>query len=203
MVTQIATVFVAAAMLAACSQPESGVDQTSAPAASAESPAPKVGPVAPPTTEEEMVKSAMSAAPEEVSRDATVMAMDASKKMKVLKEGTNGWTCMPDGPSPGVDPMCLDKNGLEWAHAWMEHKAPPTDKMGFGYMLQGGSDASNTDPFATTPKEASQWVDTGPHVMVLNIGDRFAGYPTTPDNTKRPYIMFPNTPYAHLMIPVK
>ena len=65
------------------------------------------------------------------------------------------------------------------------------------------SDASNTDPFATTPKPGDQWVDTGPHVMVLNIGNRFAGYPTTPDNTKRPYVMYPNTPYAHLMIPVK
>ena len=39
--------------------------------------------------------------------------------------------------------------------------------------------------------------------MVLNIGDHFVGYPTTAANTKVPYIMFPNTPYAHLMIPVK
>ena len=99
--------------------------------------------------------------------------------------------------------MCLDQNGMEWAHAWMTHKDPPKDKMGFGYMLMGGSDASNTDPFATTPKPAEQWVDTGPHIMVLNIGDRFAGYPTSADNTKRPYVMFPNTPYAHLMMPVK
>jgi hypothetical protein len=80
---------------------------------------------------------------------------------------------------------------------------PPKDKMGFGYMLMGGSDASNTDPFAKTPNSADKWVDTGPHVMILNIGDRFAGYPMTADNTKRPYVMFPGTPYAHLMIPVK
>ena len=70
-------------------------------------------------------------------------------------------------------------------------------------MLMGGSDASNSDPFATTPKPGSQWVDTGPHLMVLNIGDRFASYPTQATNTKVPYVMFPNTPYAHLMIPVK
>jgi len=29
------------------------------------------------------------------------------------------------------------------------------------------------------------------------------GYPTTAENTKVPYVMFPNTPYAHLMIPIK
>jgi hypothetical protein len=99
--------------------------------------------------------------------------------------------------------MCVDKNGAEWMTAWMQHKNPPTDKMGFGYMLMGGSDASNEDPFAMTPPAGQPWVDTGPHVMVFNIGDRFEGYPTTPANPKAPWVMFPNTPYAHLMLPVK
>jgi len=159
-----------------------------------------VGPVKPPTTDAEKIKSAMSAAPLAVAQGATIMDMAT---MKPLKQGTNGWTCFPDGPSPGVDPMCVDKNGLEWAHAWMNKQPPPKDKMGFGYMLMGGSDASNTDPHATQPAPGGKWVDTGPHVMVLNIGDRFAGYPTTPGDTKMPWVMFPGTPYAHLMIPVK
>jgi hypothetical protein len=145
----------------------------------------------------------MSAAAEDVAKDATIITMDEKLNMRTLKPGTNGWTCMPDGPSPGVDPMCVDQNGMEWAHAWMTHTDPPKDKMGFGYMLVGGSDASNTDPFATTPNPGDKWVDTGPHVMILNIGDRFAGYPTTPANTKSPYVMYPGTPYAHLMLPVK
>jgi hypothetical protein len=162
--------------------------------------APRVGPVAPPTTDADKIKSAVSAAPPAISANATIMEMPS---MKVLRQGSNGWTCFPDGPTPGVDPMCLDKNGLEWAHAWMNRTDPPKDKMGFAYMLMGGSDASNTDPFATQPNPGGTWVDTGPHVMVLNIGDRFAGYPTTATNTKVPYVMFPNTPYAHLMIPVK
>ena len=38
------------------------------------------------------------------------MAMDG----KVLRQGTNGWACVPDGPSPGVDPMCVDKGGMAW-----------------------------------------------------------------------------------------
>ena len=159
-----------------------------------------IGPVKAPTTDAAKIKSALSAAPPAVAKDATVMDMPS---MKVLRPGTNGWTCFADGPSPGVDPMCLDKNGMEWASAWMQHKDPPKDKMGFGYKLMGGSDASNTDPFATEPKASDRWVDTGPHVMVLNIGDHFAGYPTTATNTKLPYVMFANTPYAHLMIPVK
>ena len=171
-----------------------------APKAAKAAPASKVGPVAPPSTDAEKIKSALSAAPAAIAKDATVMDMPS---MKVLRPGTSGWTCLPDGPSPGVDPMCLDKNGMEWAGAWMGHKDPPKDKMGIGYMLMGGSDASNTDPFAEKPAAGGTWVDTGPHMMVLNISDRFAGYPTSAANTKVPYVMFANTPFAHLMIPIK
>jgi hypothetical protein len=204
MFTRIVLLLIAASLLAACNPPSTTPTEEPKPATTADTAATPtaVGPVTPPATDEERIKSAMAAAPEEVSKDATIVAMEGSN-MRTLRAGTNGWTCMPDGPSPGVDPMCLDQNGMEWAHAWMAHKDPPKDKMGFGYMLMGGSDASNTDPFATKPNTADKWVDTGPHVMVLNIGDRFAGYPTSADNTKRPYVMFPNTPYAHLMIPVK
>jgi hypothetical protein len=172
----------------------------STPAQGATKAAPKVGPVAPPTTDAAKIKSAMSAAPLAVAKDAAIVDMPT---MKVLRPGTNGWTCLPDGPSPGVDPMCLDKNGMEWADAWMHHKDPPAGKMAIGYMLAGGSDASNTDPFAKEPAPGGKWVDTGPHLMVLNIGNMFAGYPTTATNTNVPYVMFAGTPYAHLMIPVK
>lgn len=160
----------------------------------------KAGLAKPPVTDAEKLQSAMSAGLPSIVKDATIVDMPS---MKVLRQGTNGWTCIPDAPTPGVDPMCLDKNGLDWADALMHHKDPPKDKMAIGYMLMGGSDASNTDPFAEKPSSGDRWVDTGPHIMILNIGDRFAGYPTTSANTKAPYVMFPNTPYAHLMVPVK
>jgi hypothetical protein len=162
------------------------------------------GPVTPPTTDDGKIASAMSAGPPAVAQDATIIDMDAQMQVRTLRPGTNGWTCMPDMPNtPGADPMCIDQNGLEWAKAWMAHADPPAGKMAFGYMLAGGSDASNTDPFATTPSAGQAWIDTGPHVMVFNIGDHFAGYPTTSDNPKAPYVMWPGTKYAHLMLPVK
>jgi len=200
------TVVIGAALVAAaCGQsPQDTTPAAAAAPAAQPAAAAPAGPVAPPTTDDEMLKSAMSAAPEAVSKDATIMAMNDKMEMRTLRQGTNGWTCFPDMPStPGADPMCVDKNGVDWAMAWMSHKDPPKGKMGFGYMLVGGSDASNDDPFATTPKAGGQWVDTGPHVMILNIGTAFDGYPTQATNTKVPYVMFPNTPYAHLMIPVK
>jgi len=155
-----------------------------------------------PMTDAAIIKSAMSAAPASIASGATIMAMDKDMKMRTVRKGTNGWTCVPDTPSPGPDPMCVDQNGMLWMDAWLNHKDPPAGKMALGYMLMGGSDASQTDPFATGPKPGEKWIDTGPHIMVMNIGNAFAGYPTVATNTKAPYVMFPNTPYAHLMVPI-
>jgi hypothetical protein len=157
-----------------------------------------------PMSDAALIKSAMAAAPLAVSQNATIIAPDDKGQIRTLRKGTNGWTCMPDMPeSPGQDPMCVDPNGLDWAMAWMQHKPPTTGKMGFGYMLMGGSDASNEDPFATKPAAGQAWVDTGPHVMVFNPGLAFAGYPKDHKNPKAPYVMWANTPYEHLMIPVR
>lgn len=190
-------------LMAGCSsQPASPPQSTAAPQAAPQETA--AAPAAAPTTEDAMVKSAMSAAPEAIAKDATVITMDEKNQMKTLRAGTNGWTCMPDIPTtPGADPMCVDAGGMEWMHAYMDHKNPPSDKMAFGYMLMGGSDPSNDDPYAQAPPAGKSWITTGPHVMVLNVGNRFEGYPTTADDPSKPYVMFPNTPYAHLMLPVK
>jgi hypothetical protein len=113
---------------------------------------------------------------------------------------------MPDSPAtPGPDPMCMDKNAFEWAGAWVGHKTPPSGKTGFMYMLQGGTDASNTDPYATKPEAGNHWVKTGAHVMVVGAEPGFYDmYPKGADpNTQAPYVMWAGTPYQHLMVPVK
>ena len=154
-------------------------------------------------TDAELIANAMSAAPPAISRDATIIAMDGDR-IKTLRQGTNEYTCVPDDPgSPGNDPMCLDRNAMLWLQAWMEHKDAPKGKMGLVYMLQGGSDASNDDPFATKPPPGKQWVTTGPHVMVVGIAGALDDLPKTPDNPKKPYIMWGGTTYEHVMMPVR
>jgi hypothetical protein len=159
-----------------------------------------------PPTDAQMIASAMSAAPKAVGEGATIVAMNADGSMRTLREGDNGFTCMPDDPgSPGPDPMCLDANGMEWLHAWMGKTEPP-NKVGLVFMLVTGSDASNTDPHATEPAPGRRWIETGPHLMV--VGGRtvreMAGYPRTPDpDPTRPYMMWIGSPYEHLMIPVR
>ena len=156
--------------------------------------------------DKKMIASAMRAAPKKVSATATIVAMNADGTMRTLREGSNGFTCMPDNPAtPGPDPMCLDKAAMEWAGAWIGHKPPPSGKIGFMYMLSGGTDASNTDPYAAKPGADNHWVKTGPHVMIVGAEPGFYDmYPKDPDpDTSVPYIMWPGTPYQHLMIPIK
>jgi hypothetical protein len=157
-------------------------------------------------SDQEVIKSAMAAAPAKVAHEATVVAMDASGKMRTLRKGTNGFTCMGDNPeTPGPDPMCMDKNAMEWLHTYLAHEKPPIGKVGFMYMLAGGTDASNTDPYAKGPTGANHWIKTGPHVMVVGAEPAFYdNYPRAADpDTSSPYVMWPGTPYQHLMAPVK
>ncbi|MEW5728310.1 MAG: hypothetical protein AB1918_10835 [Pseudomonadota bacterium] len=157
----------------------------------------------PPGNEQRLIANAMSAAPRAVAEKATVAAIDDKGRMTTLRKGAGNFTCLPDNPTtPGNDPMCLDQNAVAWAQAWMSRSTPPQGKVGFGYMLQGGSDASNTDPFASAPTAGDKWVETGPHVMIFNAPGILEGYPVQATDTRVPYVMWNGTPYAHLMIPV-
>jgi hypothetical protein len=151
------------------------------------------------------IASAESAAPAAISHDATIATIDAKGATKVLREGKNGWTCMPDSPAtPGPDPMCMDANAAKWAMAWISHKPPPEGATGVMYMLEGGTDASNTDPYAQKPSGNNEWISTGPHIMIVGSKEILAGYPSgAKPNTAAPYVMWAGTPYAHLMVPVK
>ena len=157
-----------------------------------------------PADDSDPTASAQSAAPASISADAAVIQVAADGSVKELRKGTNGWTCMPDSPTtPGPDPMCFDANAGKWIAAMLNHKPPPEGVVGMMYMLEGGTDASNTDPYATKPTADNDWVKTGPHIMVVGSKDILAGHPSggSPD-TKVPYVMWAATPYAHLMVPV-
>jgi hypothetical protein len=151
-------------------------------------------------SDEQYMKAAMSAGPPEVARSAAIVRMD-QQGMRTLRQGNNEFTCMVLGDGT---PMCGDAAAMEWGHALQTHATPP-DKTGFMYMLAGDTGTSNTNPYAEKQEPGNHWVKTGPHVMILGpVVKTMAGYPRTadPDPTK-PYVMWPDTPYEHLMIPVK
>jgi hypothetical protein len=151
------------------------------------------------SSQDDYMARVTKAAPPQIVQDATIIKMNG-KEMQTLKKGSNEWTCME---ASGV-PMCADPAAMEWAHAWQSHGPVPTST-GFIYMLAGDTGASNTDPYATEKQPGNHWVETGSHVMIVGAAAKtMKGYPRTadPDPTK-PYVMWPGSPYEHLMIPVK
>ncbi|MBS0388064.1 MAG: hypothetical protein JSR15_06245 [Proteobacteria bacterium] len=157
-------------------------------------------------TDKQLIASALSAAPRGLRAHAGVMVADDKGEMRTLRESKNGFTCMPDAPTtPGPDPMCMDKASMDFIHAMLTKSAPPAGKVGLMYMLAGGTDASNTDPYAEKPMAANHWIKTGPHLMIAGADAAFYdAYPKDKDpDTSRPYVMWAGTPYQHLMVPVK
>jgi hypothetical protein len=149
-------------------------------------------------TDADYMKTALSAAPAAVAKEAGVMRRDATGKMKMLREAKNDFTCM----IAGTDIMCNDKNSMEFIGAMLSHAAPP-DKVGISYMLAGDVGASNTDPYATAKTADNHWVVTGPHIMVFGPPSKTLGYTEAKDpDPNKPYMMWAGTPYEHAMIPI-
>jgi len=146
-----------------------------------------------------VIEEALSAAPPDLAKGATVMDWQGN----VLKEGSNGWTCFPTNPHlAGKAPMCHDAVWMEWGDAYLNKKEYAGGKFGVSYMLAGDDGASNIDPYAEEATDDNDWVVEGPHLMIL-VADRamLEGMSTDPWNGG-PYVMWKGTPYVHIMVPV-
>lgn len=153
-------------------------------------------------TTAQKIAFAMSVAPADISRRATIMDMTDMAKPKQLRAGKNGWMCAVMVLGRSSEAMCLDKEWQKWAQAWMSKSQPKIDGTGIAYMLRGDKGASNTDPYATGPTADNQWVVAPPHIMVLYSDPRMLdAYPTDP-KSGGPWVMWKGTPYAHVMVPV-
>ena len=149
---------------------------------------------------QDAIKSAMSAGPSSISADATILDWE----MNVLREGTNEWTCLPDRPdTEGADPWCITGPWLNFLDAYVNQTEPTYDEMGIAYMLAGDSPVSNSDPYATGPTGPEDWVtDLGAHLMVIVPDKSLLEGMTTDHLNGGPWVMWANTPYAHIMIPI-
>ena len=146
------------------------------------------------------IERAMSAAPAAVSAEATIMDTDGT----VLREGSNGWTCLPDTMPGDHAPMCNDEVWMKLMGMMMGGAEYVPDRVGISYMLQGepeGAGVSNSTPGHPDPQSADDYVETGPHMMIVVPKEMLKGVTDDP-STGGPYVMWGDTPYAHIMIPV-
>ena len=149
---------------------------------------------------EDKIARAMSAAPAAVSAEATIMDTDGT----ILREGSNGWTCLPDTMPGDHAPMCNDDVWMKLMGMMMGGDEYVPDRIGISYMLQGepdGAGVSNSTPGHPDPQSADDYVETGPHMMIVVPKEMLAGITDDPSQGG-PYVMWGDTPFAHIMIPV-
>ena len=145
-----------------------------------------------------MIASAESAGPSSVTSDATIKAPDGS----VLRKGSNSYTCYPQQKIIG--PMCNEAVWDALIGAMLNKKSFEPDTFSVSYMLAGEGTAlgvSNSDPYASDPDASDDWVKEGPHLMIV-VPNRamLEGLSTDPNDPV--YVMWKDTPYAHIMVKV-
>jgi hypothetical protein len=144
------------------------------------------------------ITRAMSAGPAYLANGARIVDTDTQGKTVVLREGNNGFTCMPGNPKAVAEPpMCVDGPAMQWYDDAKAHKPKPTNTVpGITYMLAGATQRSDSDPRDTT----SMPIEIGPHWMIMWPFDpKTTGLPTAHKPTGA-YIMWAGSPYAHLHI---
>ncbi len=195
--------FSVAALLTACAC--SGVAQTTP------GNAPEALPGEIPTQDQRAIVTARKAAPTPIASDATV-AVNENGRLRVVLKGSNGWTCLPSMATTAATgqttaaPICVDGNGVVWIQAWLDHKPPPENRTSVAYMMQGEA-GSASDPYAKTDTQSADWIQVGPHVMVMGARAMQEGLSASAPSkagidTTKPFLMWPGTPYEHLMIPL-
>lgn len=151
-------------------------------------------------TVEDKIARAMTAAPSNITDEATIMDVDGT----ILRAGTNGWVCLPGiGLISGDQhPMCNDSVWMDWMAAAASGTAFSTDVIGVSYMFAGDAMVNNDNPMASDPNDGGVWVQEGPHIMILFPDmDMLADIARDP-YAGGPYVMWGETPLAHVMFPM-
>lgn len=145
------------------------------------------------------VAVAASAGPAALSVAAAVATIGKDGTVRQLRKGGNNFTCIPDNvKTSGIDPMCMDGNGMKWLVSWMTGSPPPAGPPGLIYMLSIGRAGS-----ATGPRQLpASCLRIGPHLMMVGARSMLTGYPSASPGGKAPFVMSAGTPYAHLIVPV-
>ena len=172
-------------------------------------------PEGPHTSVEWQVWAYSTAAPEFIAEGAAVYDGPGGN---LLREGTNGWTCLPANPRGMSDPengwvdpheampACGDAEFFKWVTAYFNQTIPGDvmEKDGYAWMLHGDMGEDNTKPLVLNEADAAEghWIESGPHLMRMPKDPSSLAGLTTDFNSGAPYVMFAGTDYAHLMIPV-
>lgn len=166
-------------------------------------------------TTEWLVASAALAAPAPLRDSAEVRAWTADGRLVTLRDGSNGIICLADRPGDGrfhaacyhesLEPFMergreLRRQGIEGRERqqarWQEIEAGNLPMPDAAMVYNLGFDTEDFDPKGIDPAGGDRL-----HVLYMKgATPESTGLPTTPG--PEPWLMFPGTPSAHVMIAV-
>ena len=161
-------------------------------------------------TAEWEIETYTSSAPDFIGDYATVVSASG----EVLREGTNGWTCLPFIAMPKMGfktaneaaPACADANAVAWADAYISQSKPEIPNDGWIWMIHGDTGVDNFRPYSEGDKENTDpedWIYSGSHLMLMPKDPASLEGVSTDFTTGAPYVMMKGTPFVHLMIPLE
>ena len=127
----------------------------------------------------ELISDALKAGPAYITEHASIAAWPKAPGdvYRTLRQGTNGWTCLPSFPgTPHDEPMCLDAVFLKFFQDAVAKRPVHVDRVGVCYMYAGGW-VPNAPHTSAKPSD----YQAGPHIMiVVPKGAGLEGYTTDP-----------------------
>ncbi len=150
----------------------------------------------------EKIASAMQAGPKFVTQSATVLDWPSSPggEFRVLRAGTNGWTCLPG--RPGVaheEPGCFDQVFLQFIKDSMAGRAPNVQSVGISYMYNGF-----WVPNKSHPMESGNEFHVGPHVMMIGLDQKMLQTLNHDGSNGEAYVNhLPGHTELYLVIPIR
>ena len=119
-----------------------------------------------PKTDAEKIADALRAGPKFITSSATILDWPSSPAAtyRVLRKGTNDWTCLPGVPGYTHDePGCFDPAFMEWIKESLAGKEPHIETVGIAYMYGGA-----WVPNLSGPGTKTQDFHVGPHIMIVS-----------------------------------
>jgi hypothetical protein len=119
-----------------------------------------------PKADAEKIADALRAGPKFITSDATILDWPSSPggEYRVLRKGTNEWTCLPGVPGYSHDePGCFDPAFMQWMKDSLAGKDPHIETVGIAYMYVGA-----WVPNLSGPGTKTQDFHVGPHIMIVS-----------------------------------
>jgi len=155
-----------------------------------------------PVTDAEKIADALSAGPEFITKNATILDWPATPggKYRVLRKGTGEWTCLPAIPGyPPDEPGCFDKVFMEFMKDSLAGRTAHINAIGISYMYKGAFVRKPGETDSSKPE-----FHVGPHIMIVSPNqDELQSY--NHDGTLgMPYVThLPNRTELFLVIPIR